>query len=65
LFAEPRLNHHTAVQAGVLAEPAAQLLRDFFADRREAQRAARGASEGPIELLPVPEVIESDFGTIG
>jgi tRNA(adenine34) deaminase len=65
LFAEPRLNHHTAVQAGVLAEPAAQLLRDFFADRREAQRAARGASEGPTELLPVPEVIESDFGTIG
>ncbi len=65
LFAEPRLNHHTTVQAGVLAEPAAQLLRDFFADRREAQRAARGASEGPMELLPVPEVIESDFGTIG
>lgn len=65
LFAEPRLNHHTAVQAGVLAEPAAQLLRDFFAERREAQRAARGASDGPTELLPVPEVIESDFGTIG
>jgi tRNA(adenine34) deaminase len=65
LFAEPRLNHHTAVQAGVLAEPAAQLLRDFFADRRAAQRAVRGAREGPTELLPIPEVIESDFGTLG
>jgi tRNA(adenine34) deaminase len=65
LFAEPRLNHHTAVQGGVLAEPAAQLLRDFFAGRRAAQRGARTAREGPTELLPVPEVIESDFGTLG
>jgi tRNA(adenine34) deaminase len=62
LFAQPRLNHHTAVQAGLLAEPAGQLLRDFFADRRSAQRAAR---EAEPETLPVPEVIESDFGTMG
>jgi tRNA(adenine34) deaminase len=65
LFAEPRLNHHTVIQSGVLAEPAAQLLRDFFADRRAAQRSAQGVREGPAELLPVPEVIESDFGTLG
>jgi tRNA(adenine34) deaminase len=62
LFAEPRLNHHTAVQGGLLAEPAAQLLRDFFAERRAAVRAARDA---PTERLPVPEVIESDFGALG
>jgi tRNA(adenine34) deaminase len=59
LFAQPRLNHHTVVQGGLLAEPAGQLLKDFFADRRAAQRAQR---EAEPEALPVPEVIESDFG---
>ena len=34
LFAEPRLNHHTAVQGGLLAEESAALLRTFFALRR-------------------------------
>lgn len=43
LFAEPRLNHHTSVQGGVLAEPAAALLRGFFAERRAQQRAERDA----------------------
>lgn len=34
LFAEPRLNHHAAVTAGVLAEECGQLMSDFFAMRR-------------------------------
>ncbi len=34
LFAEPRLNHHATVVAGVLREPAAALLKAFFAQRR-------------------------------
>ena len=34
LFAEPRLNHHTGVKAGVLAQNAAVLLQTFFAGRR-------------------------------
>src|SRR5690606_18022440 len=34
LFASPQLNHQTVVQGGVLAEPAAALLRDFFKPRR-------------------------------
>jgi tRNA(adenine34) deaminase len=34
VLAEPRLNHRPAVESGVLAEEAAALLRDFFADRR-------------------------------
>jgi tRNA(adenine34) deaminase len=41
LFAEPRLNHHTTLVGGVLAEPAAALLRRFFAERRAQQRAER------------------------
>ena len=34
LFAEPRLNHHTAVQGGVLADECGALLREFFKPRR-------------------------------
>ncbi len=43
LFAQPRLNHHTTLVGGVLAEPAAALLRRFFAERRAQQRAERDA----------------------
>ena len=62
LFAQPQLNHHTMVQGGLMAEPAGQMLRDFFADRRTALRSARDALP---EALPVPEVIESDYGAFG
>ncbi len=34
LFAEPRLNHHASLSAGVMAEECGALLRDFFAARR-------------------------------
>ena len=34
LFAEPRLNHHASVTAGVMAEECAALLREFFAAKR-------------------------------
>jgi tRNA(adenine34) deaminase len=35
LFAERRLNHHTAVTSGVLAEECGALLKRFFAERRD------------------------------
>ncbi|MBI2510018.1 MAG: tRNA adenosine(34) deaminase TadA [Betaproteobacteria bacterium] len=35
LFAEARLNHHTTVAGGVLAENAAGLLQEFFGARRQ------------------------------
>jgi tRNA(adenine34) deaminase len=38
LFAEPKLNHHTQVRGGVLAQDSAGLLSKFFADRRELKR---------------------------
>jgi tRNA(adenine34) deaminase len=38
LFAEPRLNHHTQVRAGVLAAESGALLSRFFAERRELKR---------------------------
>ena len=35
---DPRLNHRLEVTGGVLAEPCAELLRDFFRRQREANR---------------------------
>lgn len=43
LFAQAQLNHHTELHGGVMAEACGQLLRDFFAERRAAYRARRGA----------------------
>jgi tRNA(adenine34) deaminase len=34
LFAQPQLNHHTAVVGGVMAHACAQVLKDFFKPRR-------------------------------
>ena len=39
LFAEPKLNHHTAVRAGVLADESRRLLSSFFVERRELRRS--------------------------
>jgi tRNA(adenine34) deaminase len=72
LFAEPRLNHHTTLVGGVLAEPAAALLRRFFAERRAQQRAERiaqrvlaqppsrgeDAPAGAAPAIPVGETTE-------
>lgn len=38
LFSNPRLNHHTKVQGGVLADECSALLQDFFRQKREAIR---------------------------
>ena len=40
-FDDRRLNHHTQVLGGVLADEAAQMLSGFFARRRAEQKAAR------------------------
>jgi tRNA(adenine34) deaminase len=40
LFAEPRLNHHTAATGGVLAEECGAPLKRFFAGRRTGARGA-------------------------
>jgi len=37
LFAEKRLNHHTEVEGGALANEAGMLLSNFFAARRHAE----------------------------
>src|SRR6266511_1471240 len=37
LFSEKKLNHHTTVTGGVLADEAGRLLSEFFAARRNAE----------------------------
>ena len=38
LFEENKLNHHTELVGGVLADNCSSLLKDFFAERRAAQK---------------------------
>jgi tRNA(adenine34) deaminase len=41
LFAQPQLNHHTQLHGGLLADDCAQVLREFFAERRQHYRQRR------------------------
>jgi tRNA(adenine34) deaminase len=78
LFAEARLNHHTAVEGGVLAESCGRILREFFAERRAQQRAERAAAaasarrddsaqddadDGPIPTGQAIELPHDDFAS--
>jgi tRNA(adenine34) deaminase len=46
LFANPQLNHHTATVGGMMADASSSLLREFFAERRAAQRShSEGGSD--------------------
>lgn len=42
LFAQEKLNHHTEVVGGVLADEASAMLKAFFAERRNAARVSPG-----------------------
>ena len=57
LFGQPQLNHHTRIEGGLMAEASAKLLRDFFAERREAARARRAARLG---IIPAGEATHLD-----
>lgn len=45
LMAEPRLNHHTEVVGGVLAEECGSMLSRFFAGRRASKKALSSNSD--------------------
>jgi tRNA(adenine34) deaminase len=55
LFASAQLNHHTRLVGGVLADACGQVLRDFFAERREQYRQRHGAADAAI---PAGEALE-------
>lgn len=53
LFEQARLNHHTAILGGVLADECGTLLKSFFADRRsQAQRLKADAQLSASTMLP-------------
>jgi tRNA(adenine34) deaminase len=61
LFDNGALNHHTALHGGVLADDCSQLLRDFFAERREQYRQRRAVAVSDVEqtdAIPTGDVIE-------
>ena len=64
LFGEHRLNHHTKLEGGVLAHECGQVLRDFFAERREQYRQRRAAATSKPEAAPgaqpAPEIPTGD-----
>lgn len=63
LFANAQLNHHTQIVGGVLAEPAGQLLKQFFAERRAQIKALRDERRAAAsrQALHGVDVIESGF----
>lgn len=51
LFEQGKLNHHTEVKAGVLADQCSALLKDFFAQRRvEAAKQKAIANSGSQDM---------------
>ncbi len=58
LFDNSVLNHHTAIQGGVLADECSQLLKDFFAERREQYRQRRASDFAEAEVIPTGDVTE-------
>ncbi|MES2105146.1 MAG: tRNA adenosine(34) deaminase TadA [Pseudomonadota bacterium] len=52
LFEQEKLNHHTSVVGGVMAEECGNLLKDFFSSRRQeaAKRKRLQAEENPVPL---------------
>ncbi|TMH11058.1 MAG: tRNA adenosine(34) deaminase TadA [Betaproteobacteria bacterium] len=61
LFAQPQLNHHTELVSGVLADECGQVLRDFFAERRELYRQRRAGADAGDEPIPAGEAVEVDL----
>ena len=61
LFGNASLNHHTAIESGLLADASAALLREFFAERRNLHRQRRAAAGGtPTEGIPAGDAQELD-----
>jgi tRNA(adenine34) deaminase len=57
LFAETRLNHHTAIEGDVLSDACGRMLSGFFAERRAQQKAAEPPADEPI---PTGDATELD-----
>ena len=66
LFANEQLNHHTAVEGGVLADECGAMLREFFAERREQYRQRRPAIDADVadDDLDIPTGEATEIGAL-
>ncbi|HEY8709459.1 MAG TPA: tRNA adenosine(34) deaminase TadA [Burkholderiaceae bacterium] len=66
LFANEQLNHHTAVEGGVLADECGAVLREFFAERREQYRQRRPAIDADVaeDDLDIPTGEATEIGAL-
>jgi tRNA(adenine34) deaminase len=66
VFGTAALNHHTVVEGGVLESAASEVLRSFFAEKREQYRQRRAApvpagdTDFAAEPIPAGESLEID-----
>lgn len=65
LFEQARLNHHTALEGGVLADECGAVLRDFFAERREQYRQRRKGALAVAVALTDPSIPAGEATEIG
>lgn len=62
LFEQGRLNHHTEVTGGVLADQCSALLKDFFAERRQSQKKTELAISAETSPIIVEELDPGQHG---
>src|SRR5690606_37905751 len=62
LFEQDRLNHHTEVTGGVLADQCSALLKDFFASRRQEQKKLPVAESHDSSSILVEELDPGQYG---
>ena len=65
LFAQAQLNHHTAIQGGVLADECGAVLREFFAERREQYRQRRASPADAAVAEDEPEIPAGEATEMG
>lgn len=50
VLSHPELNHEPQLQAGILADECAQLMKDFFKERRKSRRSTQEAEGSALEM---------------
>ncbi len=49
ILTDQRLNHRVEVETGILEESCAQIMQDFFRQRREKQKADKLATKSQVD----------------
>jgi tRNA(adenine34) deaminase len=60
LFEQEKLNHHTALNAGVMADECSQMLKDFFASRRLALAEKKKLALNALNIASADTLLPSE-----